>query len=72
MDELLSLVFQAVTEPPLLDNPFCQVLDVVRIQGKNAELWTIPFGSLVSKLTNSLTRVGPCNSFIYAGVNILC
>lgn len=68
LDELLVHVFQAVTEAPLLNNPFCRVLDVVRVQGKHAELWNIPFNTLKAKLTNALTRVGPCNSFIYAGV----
>eukprot|EP00892_Ulva_mutabilis_P007259 jgi/Ulvmu1/4905/UM020_0191.1 len=67
LDDLLALVFQAVTEPPLLDKPFCRILNVVRVQGKGTELWAQPCEILTMRVTNSVNRVGPCNCFVYAG-----
>lgn len=67
LDELLTIVFTAATAPPLLGNPFCRVLDAVRRQAANTELWKASCGILQAQITNDITRVGPCDSFVYAG-----
>lgn len=68
LDELLALVFKAVTTPPLLDNPFPRIVEVIRNQGVTIEQWKLSHKTLEAKITNAVARVGPCDSFIYAGM----
>lgn len=67
LDELLASVYRGATEAPLLPNPFGKVMAIIRSEACKMELWHTDTRSLQSVCMNTLTRVGPAGSFIYAG-----
>lgn len=67
VDQMLAAVYTSITSPPLLQNPFGNVMSLVRQFGCRMERGQATDAQLEQMQANRLTKVGPQGSFIYAG-----
>ena len=67
IDTLLEQVYRAIAAPPLLHNPFGAIMAMIRCSACRMEIGQRTPQALRALNVNVLTKVGPPDSFVYAG-----